>query len=190
MSGSAVTTIPAHGLYTGGGVAAYQVYYDSTASGGGVQLMDFLLPNGTAHSILIRDDRTWSLDRGRKRCCLDPNQSGVGPPRPDWLRNNGTKDMGVHDLNGAACRGWQRSVPDSSDIIEFSWWLREANRSQPCMLGWQTFTSMYVDFWDANPTFAGVNLTVPEYCPMTNQDPSCSIFRCPVFHCPPPYVPH
>ena len=177
MSGSAVTTIPAHGLYTGGGVAAYQVYYDSTASGGGAQLMDFLLPNGTAHSILIRDDRTWSLDRGRKRCCLDPNQSGVGPPRPDWLRNNGTKDMGVHNLNGAACRGWQRSVPDSSDIIEFSWWLREANRSQPCMLGWQTFTSMYVDFWDANPTFAGVNLTVPEYCPMTNQDPSCSIFR-------------
>ena len=53
------------------------------------------------------------------------------------LQSNATKYIGLRDINGVQCHGWERSVPDDSDVITFSWWVREAGYPNLVDLFWE-----------------------------------------------------
>jgi len=145
---------------------AVMIYYDWNRKS---ELMNWMFSNGTSSSSLNVNTTVWALNRNVETCCVDPTQTGVTPPRPDWLQ--GGEYIGVTRINEVPCNGWRKQV----DNIAFSWYTSVATQ-QPFRLGWLDLVNMTFSYYSTNPAdFPNDIFDVPDYCPDVVTDPNCRI---------------
>eukprot|EP01112_Ceratiomyxa_fruticulosa_P001714 TRINITY_DN1187_c0_g1_i3.p1 TRINITY_DN1187_c0_g1~~TRINITY_DN1187_c0_g1_i3.p1 ORF type:complete len:202 (+),score=43.21 TRINITY_DN1187_c0_g1_i3:84-689(+) len=142
-------------------------YYDWTREAMWSVISD---PYGNSQGILNVNNTVWVVDAMNQNCCIDPTQTGVSPPRPDWLQQNSTY-LGEEVFNDLLCEGWSRTEGD----ISFEWWISTASGT-PKRLRNFGFVNDYSYFttndtlWPAEDVFA-----VPSYCPSIITNPNCSV---------------
>ncbi|CAF1422442.1 unnamed protein product [Adineta ricciae] len=166
-----MSTGSAHYLFNNQTVSA-QIYYDWTRP---AQVMNLMREDSYTYTIMHNGTTVWRLERANRSCCIDPQQTGVTPPRPDWLQiGNDTTYDGIVTVMEHACHSWTKNVPD---VATFSW-LTSVATGVPCRLGW--LNAMHADFSyyseDRNLLPKGI-FDVPEYCPHVITDPNCSIMH-------------
>jgi len=149
-----------------------QIYYDWTVP---AQVMNLMRADSIVFTIFHIKDTVWRLERANKSCCIDPQQTGVSPPRPDWLQiGNQTVYDGIETVMEHDCHSWTKNVPD---VAQFSW-LISVSTSIPCRLKWLEAVHFDFSYYSANSRMMPSNIfTVPDYCPLKVTDPNCSIMH-------------
>ncbi|CAF3380938.1 unnamed protein product [Rotaria socialis] len=93
-----------------------QIFYDWTRP---AQVMNLMRDDSYTYTIMHNGTTVWRLERANKTCCIDPDHTGVTPPRPDWLQiGNETKYDGIITVMEHLCHSWTKAAPD---IATFSW---------------------------------------------------------------------
>jgi hypothetical protein len=133
----------------------------------------------------------WRLQRSNRSCCIDPNHTGVTPPRPgknkisdsilffffflDWLLiGNDTIYDGIVTIMEHSCHSWTKNVPD---VATFSW-LASVATGTPCRLGWPKIMNTDLSYYSENRDLLPKGIfNVPDYCPHVITDPNCNVFH-------------
>ncbi|CAF1063140.1 unnamed protein product [Didymodactylos carnosus] len=147
------------------------IYYDWSIP---AQVMNLMRSDSISFTILNVKDVVWRLERANRTCCIDPNQTGVTPPRPDWLQGNYTVYDGIVNVMEHECNSWTKNVPD---VATFSW-LTSVKTSVPCRLGWLDAVHFDFSYFSTNPNLLPTGIfDIPSYCPFKITDPNCSIMH-------------
>ncbi|CAF1390786.1 unnamed protein product, partial [Adineta ricciae] len=77
-----MSTGSAHYLFNNQTVST-QIFYDWTRP---AQVMNLMREDSYTYTIMHNGTTVWRLERANRSCCIDPQQTGVTPPRPDWLQ--------------------------------------------------------------------------------------------------------
>eukprot|EP01114_Cavostelium_apophysatum_P019688 TRINITY_DN6415_c0_g1_i2.p1 TRINITY_DN6415_c0_g1~~TRINITY_DN6415_c0_g1_i2.p1 ORF type:complete len:201 (-),score=15.75 TRINITY_DN6415_c0_g1_i2:21-623(-) len=152
-------------------IQASLIFYNWTSQS---QLMVHQQADGkSGFSILNTQYIVWRIEPATNSCCIDPTQTGVSPPRPDWMQENSTYD-GQVIINEVVCDGWTKEVPD---VAQFSWYT-SVKTGRPFRLNWANQVLMDFSYYStAAENFPDGVFDVPSYCPWEVTDPNCSIFR-------------
>jgi len=127
--------------------------------------------NARGGAILHHNTTVWAVDYQKQSCCIDPNQSGVTPPRPNWLQ--GATYNGVMMINGVKCNVWEKDVVGVADFA----WAAAVDSGRPCALIFGGIVNAF-GVWTTNTTFMPDDIwEVPKYCPTVITDPNCSILE-------------
>ena len=78
-----MSTGSAHYLFNNQTVSA-QIFYDWTRP---AQVMNLMREDTYTYAIFHNGTTVWRLERARQTCCIDPQQTGVTPPRPGTYRS-------------------------------------------------------------------------------------------------------
>jgi len=73
-----MSTGSAHYLFNNQTVCA-QIFYDWSRP---AQVMNVMREDTYTYTIMHNGTTVWRLERANRSCCIDPNQTGVTPPRP------------------------------------------------------------------------------------------------------------
>ena len=167
---------------------AVQVFYNWTQQ---MQVINLMREDSYSYTVMHNGTKVWRLQRSNRTCCLDPNNSGVTPPRPgitynttilydiyfslDWLQTgNDTVYDGVFTVLEHSCHSWTKYIPD---MAIFSW-LASVATGAPCRLAFPKV--MYADFayYSENRDLLPKGIfQIPDYCPREVTDPNCDIMH-------------
>jgi len=73
-----MATGSAHYLFNNQTICA-QIFYDWTRP---AQVMNLMREDTYTYTIMHNGTTVWRLERANRSCCIDPQQTGVTPPRP------------------------------------------------------------------------------------------------------------
>jgi len=73
-----MATGSAHYLFNNETISA-QIFYDWTRP---AQVMNSMREDSYVYTIMHNGTTVWRLERANRSCCIDPQQTGVTPPRP------------------------------------------------------------------------------------------------------------
>ncbi|CAF1060738.1 unnamed protein product [Adineta steineri] len=137
-----------------------QIFYDWTRP---IQVMNSMREDSYTYTIMHNGTTVWRLERANRSCCIDPSQTGVTPPKPDWLQvGNQTKYDGIVTVMEHACHSWTKDVPD---VATFSW-LTSVATGIPCRLGWLSAVNIDFSYYSENRDLLPKGIfDVPDYCP-------------------------
>ncbi|CAF3305045.1 unnamed protein product [Rotaria sp. Silwood2] len=152
--------------------AGAQIFYDWRRQ---AQVMNLMRDDSYTYTIFHIEDTVWRLERANRTCCIDPEQTGVTPPRPDWLQiGNETTYDGIVSVMEHACHSWTKAIPD---VATFSW-LTSVETGVPCRLGWLDIVHFDFSFYSDNADLLPKGIfDIPDYCPHEITDPNCSIMH-------------
>jgi len=169
-----------------------QIFYDWTQQ---VQVLNLMREDAYSYTVMHNGTLVWRLDRNNRTCCLDPDNSGVTPPRPgkhqcikinidlmvyilfflDWLQiDNDTVYDGVVIVMEHECNSWTKTVPDTA---KFSW-LSSVITGLPCRLAWPDVMYTDLPYYSENRDLLPKGIfQVPDYCLREVTDPNCNVMH-------------